>query len=117
MGEGIAGILRDLGVDEIIEGGQTMNPSTEDIVKSINRINAENIIILPNNGNIILAANQAKTLSDKNVIVAPTKTIPQGIAALMSIDYDKEAEDNSKKIEKSISSVKTGLDNLCSKKF
>lgn len=109
MGEGIAGILRDIGADEIIEGGQTMNPSTEDIVNSINRINAENIIILPNNGNIILAANQAKTLSDKNVIVAQTKTIPQGIAALMSIDYDKEAEDNSKKIEKAISTVKTGL--------
>lgn len=109
MGEGIAGIFKDLGVDEIIEGGQTMNPSTEDIVKSINRINAENIIILPNNSNIILAANQAKSLSDKNVIVAPTKTIPQGIAALMGLDYDKEAEQNVKKIEKAIASVKTGL--------
>ena len=109
MGEGIAGIFKDLGVDEIIEGGQTMNPSTEDIVKSINRINAENIIILPNNGNIILAANQAKSLSDKNVIVAPTKTIPQGIAALMALDFDKDTENNSKKIDKSISSVKTGL--------
>lgn len=109
MGEGIAGIFKDLGVDEIIEGGQTMNPSTEDIVKSINRINAENIIILPNNSNIILAANQAKSLSDKNVIVAATKTIPQGIAALMALDFDKDAENNFKKIEKSISSVKTGL--------
>lgn len=109
MGEGIAGILRDIGADEIIEGGQTMNPSTEDIVKSINKINAENIIILPNNSNIILAANQAKTLTDKNVIVAQTKTIPQGIAALMSLDYDKEADENSKKLEKAISSVKTGL--------
>jgi dihydroxyacetone kinase-like predicted kinase len=109
MGEGIAGIFKDLGVEEIIEGGQTMNPSTEDIVKSINRINAENIIILPNNSNIILAANQAKTLSDKNVLVAGTKTIPQGIAALMALDFDKGPEDNTKKIEKSISSVKTGL--------
>jgi dihydroxyacetone kinase-like predicted kinase len=109
MGEGIAGIFKDLGVDEIIEGGQTMNPSTEDIVKSINKINAENIIILPNNSNIILAANQAKSLSDKNVIVAATKTIPQGIAALMALDFDKIPEDNTKKIEKSISSVKTGL--------
>lgn len=109
MGEGIAGILKDIGADEIIEGGQTMNPSTEDIVKSINRINADNIIILPNNSNIILAANQAKTLSDKNVIVAPTKTIPQGIAALMSLDYDKEPDANTKKIERAISSVKTGL--------
>lgn len=109
MGEGIAGIFKDLGVDEIIEGGQTMNPSTEDIVKSINRINAENIIILPNNSNIILAANQAKSLSDKNVTVAATKTIPQGIAALMALDFDKDPEINSIKIEKSISSVKTGL--------
>lgn len=109
MGEGIAGIFKDLGVDEIIEGGQTMNPSTEDIVKSINKINAENIIILPNNSNIILAANQAKSLSEKNVIVAATKTIPQGIAALMALDFDKIPEDNTKKIEKSISSVKTGL--------
>jgi DAK2 domain fusion protein YloV len=109
MGEGIAGIFKDLGVNEIIEGGQTMNPSTEDIVKSINRINAENIIILPNNSNIILAANQAKSLSDKNVMVASTKTIPQGIAALMALDFDKEPEVNTKKIEKSISSVKTGL--------
>ena len=109
MGEGIAGIFKDLGVNEIIEGGQTMNPSTEDIVKCINKINAESIIILPNNSNIILAANQAKSLSDKNVIVAATKTIPQGIAALMALDFDKDTEDNSKRIEKSISSVKTGL--------
>ncbi len=109
MGEGISSIFKDIGVDEIIEGGQTMNPSTEDIVKSINRINAENIIILPNNSNIILAANQAKSISDKNVIVAPTKTIPQGIAALMALDYDREAEDNTKKIERAISGVKTGL--------
>jgi DAK2 domain fusion protein YloV len=109
MGEGISGIFKDIGVDEIIEGGQTMNPSTEDIVKSINKINAENIIILPNNSNIILAANQAKSISDKNVIVAPTKTIPQGIAALMALDYDREAEENAKKIERTISGVKTGL--------
>lgn len=109
MGDGIANILRDIGADEIIEGGQTMNPSTEDIVKSINKINAENIIILPNNSNIILAANQAKSLSDKNVIVAATKTIPQGIAALMSLDFDKEPDANTKKLDKAIASVKTGL--------
>lgn len=109
MGDGIANILRDIGADEIIEGGQTMNPSTEDIVKSINKINAENIIILPNNSNIILAANQAKSLSDKNVIVAPTKTIPQGIAALMSLDFDREPDVNTKKLDKAIASVKTGL--------
>ena len=109
MGDGISRIFRDIGADEVIEGGQTMNPSTEDILKSVNRLNAENVVILPNNSNIILAANQAKTLSDKNIIVAPTKTIPQGIAALMSLDANKSVEDNSKKIERAISNVKTGL--------
>ncbi len=109
MGEGISNIFRDIGADIIIQGGQTMNPSTEDIVNSINKLNAENIIILPNNGNIILAANQAKTLTDKKVIVAPTKTIPQGIAALMAIDSDKGADDNIKRMEKAIAGVSTGL--------
>lgn len=109
-GEGIAAIFKDLGADVIIEGGQTMNPSTEDIVNSIKKINAKNIVVLPNNSNIILAANQAKSLlADKNIIVAPTKTIPQGITALMTLDFDKSPEDNLKKIEKSISEVKTGL--------
>lgn len=109
MGEGIADIFRDMGANEIIEGGQTMNPSTEDILKSVNRINAERIVIFPNNSNIILAANQAKSLSEKNVVVAPTKTIPQGIAALMTLDFEKSIEENMKKIEKAIASVKTGL--------
>lgn len=110
MGEGIAAIFKDLGADVIIEGGQTMNPSTEDIVNSINKINADVIVVLPNNSNIILAANQAKSLlTDKNIMVAPTKSIPQGITALMSLDFEKSKEDNLKKIEKSISEVKTGL--------
>ena len=110
MGEGIAAIFKDLGADVIIEGGQTMNPSTEDIVNSINKINADVIVVLPNNSNIILAANQAKSLlTDKNIMVAPTKSIPQGITALMSLDIEKSPEDNLKKIEKSISEVKTGL--------
>jgi len=109
MGQGISSIFQDLGTDVVIEGGQTMNPSTEDILKSINTINAENIIIFPNNSNIVLAANQAKSLSDKNVIVALTKTIPQGISALMAVDIDKLPEDNIKKIERAISDVKTGL--------
>ena len=109
MGSGISSIFRDLGANEIIEGGQTMNPSTEDILKSVDRIRAENIIILPNNGNIILAVNQAKSLSNKNIIVAPTKSIPQGISALMTLDQEKSPEDNEKKISKAIGDVKTGL--------
>jgi DAK2 domain fusion protein YloV len=109
MGDGISDIFRDLGASEIIEGGQTMNPSTEDILKSINRVNAETVFVFPNNGNIILAANQAKSLAEKNVVVAPTKTIPQGIAAIMALDNDKNIEENSKKIEKAIAGVKSGL--------
>mgnify|MGYP001287490433 FL=1 len=109
MGSGISRIFKDLGVDEIIEGGQTMNPSTEDILKSVDRINAENIIILPNNGNIIMAANQAKSLSKKNIVVIPTKSIPQGISALMTLDSEKPLEENEKKMNKAIKEVKTGL--------
>ena len=109
MGEGISSIFKDLGANEIIEGGQTMNPSTEDILNSVNKINAETIYIFPNNSNIILAANQAKSMSDKNVIVAATKSIPQGISALMALNHDKGIEENNKKIEKAIANVKSGL--------
>lgn len=109
MGDGISEIFTDLGASEIIEGGQTMNPSTEDILKSIDKVNAETVFIFPNNSNIILAANQAKTLAKKNVVVVPTKTIPQGIAALMALDSEKGIEENTKKLEKAIGSVKSGL--------
>jgi len=109
MGSGISEIFTDLGADEIIEGGQTMNPSTEDILKSINSVNAETVFIFPNNSNIILAANQAKTLAEKKVVVVPTKTIPQGIAALMALDAEKSTEENIKRLEKAIGSVKSGL--------
>jgi DAK2 domain fusion protein YloV len=109
MGEGISDIFRDLGASEIIEGGQTMNPSTEDILNSINKINSETVYIFPNNGNIILAANQAKSIAPKNVVVAATKSIPQGISALMALDYEKTIEENNKKIDKAIASVKSGL--------
>jgi DAK2 domain fusion protein YloV len=109
MGDGISDILKDLGASEIIEGGQTMNPSTEDILKSVDKVNAETVFIFPNNSNIILAANQAKTLAKKKVVVVPTKTIPQGISALMSLDNDRSVEENNKKIEKAIASVKSGL--------
>ena len=84
MGEGLAKIFKDFGVDYIIEGGQTMNPSTEDFMKAIDSINAKNIFIFPNNSNIIMAANQAKELSDKNIIVIPTKNTPQGFTALVN---------------------------------
>ncbi|HWR60817.1 MAG TPA: DAK2 domain-containing protein, partial [Clostridia bacterium] len=109
MGNGISEIFTDLGADEIIEGGQTMNPSTEDILKSINSVNAETVFIFPNNSNIILAANQAKSLAEKNVVVVPTKTIPQGIAALMALDAEKSTEENTKRLEKAIGNVKSGL--------
>ena len=82
MGKGITNIFKDLGVDYVIEGGQTMNPSTQDILECVDKLNAENIFILPNNKNIIMAANQAKDISDKNIIVIPTTTIPQGITCV-----------------------------------
>ena len=108
MGTGITNIFKDLGADEVIEGGQTMNPSTEDILKSINKVNADNIIILPNNGNIILAAKQVKYLTTKNIIVAQTKTIPQGVSAIMAVDQEKTPEDNEKRIQHAVNDVKTG---------
>ena len=84
-GAGLTDIFRELGVDYLIEGGQTMNPSTEDMLNAIDKVNAKTIYILPNNKNIILAANQARDLTeDKEIIVIPTKTIPQGVTALIS---------------------------------
>lgn len=109
VGSGITNIFKDLGADEIIEGGQTMNPSTEDILSSINKINADDIIIFPNNGNIILAAKQVKYLTSKNILVAQTKTIPQGVAAIMAIDQDKTLSENELKIKHALNDVKTGL--------
>jgi DAK2 domain fusion protein YloV len=107
MGEGISKILKDLGVDVVIEGGQTMNPSTEDIMNAINSINAEEIIILPNNSNIILAANQAKEISDKNVHVIQSKTVPQGVTSLIEFDNDAEIEENIDSMSGVLGSVKT----------
>jgi len=107
MGEGIKSIFEDLGVDHIIYGGQTMNPSTEDIMEAIDNIHAENIFVLPNNSNIIMAANQAKNLSDKNIIVIPTKSIPQGISALVGYNEESSPEDNENDMNSIISNVKT----------
>ncbi|WP_081943470.1 DAK2 domain-containing protein [Caloranaerobacter azorensis] len=108
MGEGIANVFKDLNVDFVIHGGQTMNPSTEDILKAVESINAEHIIILPNNSNIILAANQAKELSNANIEVLPTKSIPQGISAILNFDEELELEENINNMMESIKSVKTG---------
>jgi uncharacterized protein len=108
MGEGIKNIFEDLGVDSVIEGGQTMNPSTQDILQCINKINAENIFILPNNKNIIMAANQAAELSDKSVKVVATKTIPQGITAVTVFNPDADLEYNIQAMEEAINSVNSG---------
>ena len=108
MGEGLAKIFKDFGVDHIIEGGQTMNPSTEDFMKAINNLHAKNIIILPNNSNIIMAANQAKELSDKNIIVIPTKNVAQAFAALVTFDGDADAEENEANMIEALSTVKSG---------
>ncbi len=109
IGEGLNEILTDLGVDVIIEGGQTMNPSTEDILSAIEQVNAKNVFIFPNNKNIILAANQAQSLvEDKKVIVIPTKNIPQGITAIINYVPDLSPEENEQNMISEISNVKTG---------
>lgn len=109
IGDGMNEILRGLGVDYIIEGGQTMNPSTEDILNAIDKVNADNIIILPNNKNIILAANQAQSMvEEKNIFVIPTKTVPQGITAVINYVPDLSVEENVAVMEEEIGNVKTG---------
>lgn len=109
VGEGMSEIFRGLGADYIIEGGQTMNPSTEDMLNAIDRVNADTIFILPNNKNIILAANQAKTMvEDKKIIVIPTKTVPQGITAIINYVPDMDPEDNAATMECEIKNVLTG---------
>ena len=109
IGAGINEIFKGLGVDHSIEGGQTMNPSTEDMLQAIAKVNARNIFILPNNKNIIMAANQAASLTeDKNIIVIPTKTIPQGITALVNYIPDSTPEDNAERMTEEIQLVKTG---------
>lgn len=109
IGEGMNEIFRGLGADYIIEGGQTMNPSTEDMLNAIEHVNAEHIFILPNNKNIVMAANQAASLvEDKEIIVIPTKTIPQGITALVNYIPDRTAEENKENMLEEIAFVKTG---------
>ncbi len=108
-GDGLSEIFSGLGVDVIIEGGQTMNPSTEDILHAIEKVPAKNIFVLPNNKNIILAANQAASLSeDKNIYVIPTKTIPQGITALINYIPEQSADENAKRMVDELANVKSG---------
>ncbi len=109
VGEGINEIFKGLGVDYIIEGGQTMNPSTEDMLNAIDKVNADTIYILPNNKNIILAANQAQMLvKDKNIVVIPTKTVPQGITAVINYVPDLSVEENTATMTNEIANVATG---------
>ena len=109
IGEGMNEIFRELGVDYIIEGGQTMNPSTDDMLTAIEKVHAETIFVLPNNKNIVMAANQARDLTeDKKIIVIPTKTVPQGITAVINFNPDDDAETNEATMMEEIKNVKTG---------
>ena len=109
IGQGMNDIFRELGVDYLIEGGQTMNPSTEDMLNAIEQVNAETVFILPNNKNIILAATQAQSLvEDKNVVIIPTTTVPQGISAIIGFDPEADAKTNEESMKDIIECVKTG---------
>ena len=106
-GEGLAAVLKDLGVDGIISGGQTMNPSTQDILEVVNRVPAETVFVLPNNKNIIMAAEQVDALSPKHVVVIPSKTVPQGITAMLSFNPDGTEEENVEALTEALSTVDT----------
>ncbi|MDQ0161696.1 DAK2 domain-containing protein [Aeribacillus alveayuensis] len=108
MGSGISELFQSLGAHRVIEGGQTMNPSTEDIVRAIQEVNAENVIILPNNSNIIMSAEQAASVAKENVIVIPSKTVPQGMSALIAFNPEATLEENGKAMEEAMQHVKTG---------
>ena len=108
-GAGLTGVFKNLGVDYVIEGGQTMNPSTEDMLNAISKVNADNIFIFPNNKNIILAANQARDLTeDKKIFVIPSKTVPQGITALLGFVEGDDPEKNAENMTEEMKNVKTG---------
>ena len=107
-GEGMEQIFLEIGVDKMVEGGQSMNPSTEDILKAVEAVNAENVFVFPNNKNIILAAEQVEYLTEKKVIVIPTKTVPQGVSAVLSFDESAEPEEIKDMMMEAVSMVKTG---------
>ena len=106
-GEGLANVFKDLGVDGIISGGQTMNPSTQDILEAVNKVPAETVFVLPNNKNIIMAAQQVDALTPKNVIVIPSKTVPQGITAMLSFNPDGEVQENTDALTEALDTVET----------
>lgn len=108
MGSGIAELFRSIGAHAVIEGGQTMNPSTEDIVKAIKNVHAKKVIILPNNKNIVMAAQQAAEVSEEQVVVIPSKTVPQGMSALLAFNPGVELEENEKAMMEAMKHVKTG---------
>ena len=108
LGQGFSSILKDLQVDAIVEGGQTMNPSIEDLSKAIESVNAETVFVFPNNGNIILAAQQAARISNKNVVVIPTKNVAMGIAAAVAFQPDLSADENAERMEEAAQKVRTG---------
>ena len=107
-GDGIEALFNDVGVDQIVKGGQSMNPSAEDIADAVEKVNAKTVFVLPNNKNIILAAQQVCELTDKNVVVIPTKSIPQGMTAMLSFDPSVSAEDNEQAMNEAITTVKSG---------
>ena len=107
VGAGIADVFQNLGVDGMVSGGQTMNPSTQDILEVVNTVPAETVLVLPNNKNIIMAAEQVNALTPKNVIVIPSKTIPQGVTAMLSFNPDGEAEENVEAMTEALSTVDT----------
>jgi DAK2 domain fusion protein YloV len=108
MGSGIKELFESIGATVVIEGGQTMNPSTEDIVKAIEKCNAKNVIVLPNNGNIVMAAEQAATVSEADVVVVPSKSVPQGMSALLAFNPTVTLEENAEGMKDALQNVKTG---------
>ncbi len=108
VGEGIVNTMQELGIDLIIEGGQTMNPSAEDILNGIEALNAENIFVFPNNKNVILSAEQAKNLTNKNVVIIPTKSVTQAISCMVCFDEDEDIEENTEMFIETIANVRTG---------
>jgi dihydroxyacetone kinase-like predicted kinase len=106
-GDGLAEVSRNLGVDGIISGGQTMNPSTQDILEAVNKVPADTVFVLPNNKNIIMAASQVDPLTSKHVVVIPSKTVPQGITAMLSFNPDGTEEENTEALTEALSTVDT----------
>ena len=107
-GEGLKSIMNSLGCDLVMDGGITMNPSTSDLVEAVKSVRAKKVIFLPNNGNIFLAAKQAKKLTGRNMYIIPSKTVPQGISALLSLNLNEDMKHNLKRAGKAVRSVKTG---------